>query len=84
MSRGKQPAFALVHVSEHALDLIADLDAAWCRFSTAADDLNGRPDLSEAGNAYAALCQRRKELHEYIEDLERRAEIKRPVQLRFD
>ena len=75
----------MVQVSEEAYDLIADLEAAWCRFSAATDDLNDqRPDLSEAGDAYAALCQRRKELYQYLAKLEFNARIPRTINVRFD
>lgn len=76
--------FSVIEVSEQTYDLIADLEAAWCRFTAATDDLDSRPNLSEAGNAYAALCQRRKELYEYLAGLECDARIRRPIKVRFD
>lgn len=76
--------YMTIQVSEKTYDLIADLEAAWCRFSAAADDLDRRPDLSEAGDAYAALCQRRKELYRHISALEFNAHIDRPIKVRFD
>jgi hypothetical protein len=57
--------FALVAVSLEAFEIVQDLEAAWCRF-TATD----AKDQCAVGNAYAALCQRRKELYEYIQKLE--------------
>ena len=75
-----QSRFTIIHVSEQAYDLIADLEAAWCRFTNA----DAKQDLQEVGNAYADLCQRRKELHQYIESLEFNALIPRTITLRFD
>jgi hypothetical protein len=71
--------FAVVAVSIEAFDLIQDLEAAWCRFTTADSS-----DMQAVGDAYAALCQRRKELYQYLAGLEFNAVIPRTVHLRFN
>ena len=55
--------FPCVIVSRSAYEIIQDLEAAWCRF-------NAATNAEAIGNAYAELCQRRKELYEQIEKLE--------------
>lgn len=71
--------FAVVAVSHEAFEIIQDLEAAWCQFA-AVPEFN----LQAVGDAYAALCQRRKELYQYLSGLEFNAHITRSVQLRFD
>lgn len=71
--------YRLTCVSDNAYNIIADYEAAWCRF-TAAPPHN----LEEVGDAYSELMQRKKELHEYLELLEHSLGIRRSIQLRFD
>jgi hypothetical protein len=71
--------FAVEVVSTEAFEIVQDLEAAWCRF-TATDPT----DAMAVGNAYATLCQRRKELYHYLSGLEFNASIDRPIKLRFD
>lgn len=73
------PRFTVEEVSHEAFDIIQDLEAAWCRFTTTSNS-----DLQAVGDAYATLCQRRKELYHYISGLEFNSEIPRPVKIRFD
>jgi len=71
--------YAVVAVSPEAYELIQDLEAAWCRFTT-----TDNSDLQAVGDAYAALCQRRQELYQYLSGLELNATIPRTIKLRFD
>jgi hypothetical protein len=57
--------FPVVAVSLKAFEIVQDFEAAWCRFTT-----TDNSDQQAVGDAYAALCQRRKELYEYIQWLE--------------
>jgi hypothetical protein len=57
--------FPVVVVSLEAYEIVQDLEAAWCRFTT-----TDNADAQAVGDAYAALSQRRKELYEYIQKLE--------------
>lgn len=69
--------FTVIRVSEQAKALIDDLEAAYARVLAA--------DIGvETANAYAALCQRRKEVYEYLQGLEFNSAIRRDVTLRFD
>lgn len=52
-----------VNVSKHSYELVQDLEAALCRLGHA----EGTEPIHDA---YAALCQRRKELFQYLETLE--------------
>jgi hypothetical protein len=79
MPQDRNKKFAVVAVSQAAHELIQDLEAAWCGYF-AADP----KDQTAMGNAYAALCQRRKELYQYLSGLEFNAVIDRPIQRRFD
>lgn len=74
-----QPRFTVTRVSHQAYELMQDLEAAWCRF-TATDN----HDLQAVGDAYADLCQRRKELYRYLSNLELNVGFDRDVTLRFD
>ena len=76
--RPEPPRFEVVSVTERAHEVILDLEAAYARLLAASE-----PEAIQ--EAYGALCQRRKDLYEHIQELERAAGKKlRPVTLRFD
>ena len=71
--------FPVVTVSQEVHSLILDLQQSFSRLAGVPAD-----HQTAVGNAYAALCQRRKDLYEYISQLERKAGVPPDVTLRFD
>lgn len=70
--------FPVVRVSQNSHNLVLDLEQAYDRLAAA-------PAGDKAVlDAYAVLCQRKKDLYEYISELEAKARILPEVTLRFD